>query len=80
MKLTEKKLGREKALGMADMDEDGKEVVIIDPRQCSKERLDTIIHEFLHLVCPTWSEKKVIRESAKLKGMMWKDGWRKVAK
>lgn len=80
MKLTEKKLGREQALGMADIDEEGKELVIVDPRQPSKERLDTIIHEALHHICPGWTEKKVIRESKKIRGILWRDGWRRISK
>lgn len=80
MKLCEKKLGREKALGMADTDSDGRQVVLVDPRQPSRERLDTLLHEGLHHLCPGWSEGKVRRAANRLRALLWKDGWRRIEK
>ena len=43
-----KKLGRERVLGLADLDEN---TIIIDPRQPSKELMGTLVHEFcIHLL------------------------------
>jgi hypothetical protein len=78
MKLREKKLGREKALGLATSDDDGKPEVIIDPRQDSRERMDTVIHEGLHHICPDWSESKITKAAKKLAALLWNDRFRRV--
>lgn len=78
MKTVEKKLGRQRALGLADTDESGKGIIVVDPRQPSKERLDTLIHEALHHIRPDWSEKYVAKTSRKIARIIWKDRWRRV--
>ena len=56
------KLGRERVLGLADLDT---HEIIVDPRQPSKELLGTLLHECIHLLAddlgnPDWPEERVI--------------------
>jgi len=75
VEIIERKLGREKALGQAWDD-----LVEIDPRQCSKEYLDTAIHELLHIAQPELSESKVVRVSRLISSKLWKLGFRRIHK
>ena len=68
--LKERKLGREKAMGLADFNSNSIE---IDPRQNGKELIDTLLHERLHLLFPDWSEKKVASTSKKLSAFLWRN-------
>jgi hypothetical protein len=77
IKLVERKLGREKALGLAHHSEDMIEICI---NQSSKERLDTVIHEILHLLNPNMPEKLVNSYSNRISKVLWKDNWRKITK
>lgn len=72
-KIVDRKLGRERALGQCDG-----EVVEIDPRQCARERMDTLIHETIHLALPAVSEPQVRRAAGLLARALWKDRWRRV--
>lgn len=74
-KVIVRKLGRQKAFGMAD---DKKQIILIDPRQRSKAYLGTLIHEKLHLLFPDWSETKVAKTERELKNFLWENGYRKV--
>ncbi len=56
IKVVERPLGREKALGLAWV---GENKIEIDGRLKSKEYLNTLIHEMLHIYNPTWSETRV---------------------
>lgn len=78
MRTVEKKLGRQRALGLADIDEAGKDIIVVDPRQSSKERLDTLIHEALHHIRPEWDEAYVAKTSRKITNVIWRDRWRRV--
>lgn len=73
VEIIERKLGREKALGQAWDD-----LVEIDPRQCSKEYLDTAIHELLHIAQPELSESRIIRVSRLISSKLWKLGFRRI--
>lgn len=73
--IIERKLGREKALGQAYQ---GMNVVEIDPRQDERERMDTLIHELLHLMCPKWEEKKVEKRANWLCKHLWRQGYRRM--
>ena len=75
VKIIERKLGRERALGQAWDD-----LVEIDPRQDSKEYLDTAIHELLHVAQPDLSETSVIRVSRLISSALWKLGFRRIHK
>lgn len=74
--MQERKLGREKALGIAWRH--GK-LIEIHPGQNQKERIDTILHEALHIICPDWSERKVAATAKQLTKLLWKDGYRRLA-
>lgn len=75
MKVIVRKLGREKALGLADTEN---KIIEIDPRQSGKTLLDTEIHEFLHIRHPDWTEGKVTREASAMARFLWKLKYRKV--
>lgn len=71
----ERRLGREKAFGQAYM---GLDIIEVDPRQDERERLDTIIHELLHLLLPGWSEREVIRGARWISQNLWREKYRRV--
>lgn len=75
MKVIVRKLGREKAVGLADTD---KKIIEIDPRQKSKSYLDTMIHEALHIAFPELSENQVKKSSKVIRDFLWNHGYRKV--
>ena len=75
VRIREKRLGRERALGQAWH---GENVVEIDPRQCESERLDTLIHELLHLMEPEWSEERVVEVAGWLSKILWRQKYRRV--
>jgi hypothetical protein len=77
VRIREKRLGRERALGQAWH---GENVVEIDPRQRESERLDTLIHELLHLMEPEWSEERVVEVAGWLSRILWRQGYRRVRK
>lgn len=83
-KVIEKKLGRNQAVGLAFNDKnDPKEKkqfgeIHIDPRQTSLDYFDTLIHEKLHMMHPSWSEKKVATEATQLAKFLWRNKFRKV--
>lgn len=74
-RIVERKLGRERALGQCDG-----ETVEIDPRQCSRERLDTLMHETIHYAIPDASEPQVRRAANLLSRALWRDRWRRIEK
>jgi hypothetical protein len=74
-RIRERKLGRERALGMTT---EGIPEIIIDPRQSSKERLDTTVHEALHQADPTMAERDVARIARLVARVLWRDKWRRV--
>ena len=75
-KVIERKLGRERAFGQAHSDG----LIELDPRQSSKEYLDTAIHEGLHLLAPDWTERQVAVGARKLSSLLWALGFRRVRK
>lgn len=70
--ITYKKLGREKAYGLADDFE-----VVIDSRLKGKKHLEILIHECLHYLYPKASEEEVIEKSIKLTKTLWHEGYRR---
>ena len=73
IKLIYKKLGREKAHGIAESDG----VVYLDPRLKGKKALEIVLHECLHILNPLDDEKTIIRKSVTLTKILWKEGYRK---
>jgi hypothetical protein len=52
----------------------------IDPRQYSKEYLNTLIHEMLHCFLPDLSEKSIIKMSDIMTSEIWKKNYRRLSK
>lgn len=77
IKVIDKKLGREHALGQAWR---GHNTIEIDPRQDSKERLGTLIHEVIHILYPELTEEEVLFAERTLAAVVWKQGYRRIQK
>ena len=75
IKVIDKKLGRQHAVGQAYSDA---RVIEIDPRQRSKAYLDTLIHELLHVYNPDWSETKVTKTANEMTEIIWKKNYRRI--
>jgi len=77
-----RKLQRERAKGEAFVfgmaDPDG--IIEVDPRQGPKERMDTLIHESLHLSFPDAKERDIVGASRCAAHVLWRDGYRRVEK
>lgn len=68
-KVTERKLGRERADGLYHSDG----LIEIDPRLKGKNRLDTLIHEHLHHYFPEMSEDRVEKIATGMANTLWKN-------
>lgn len=68
-KVIERKLGRERALGMCYSDG----LIEIDERIKGKLRLDTLIHEYLHHKSPKMREKAVNSLASSLADFLWQN-------
>lgn len=73
-KVVERPLGRERARGQAIALYN---LIEIDPRQTERARLNTLIHEALHLGDWGLSETKVIKLSGKVASVLWAQGYRR---
>lgn len=73
--ILERKLGRQRAAGQHMF---GTRVIEIDPRQSSRERMDTVVHEALHYAREDMDEDEVVRVSRIISGALWKDRYRRV--
>lgn len=76
VKVVTAKLGRHRCIGLA-IEKNGKQTIIVDPRQPEKEMLNTLIHEALHLVDFDIPEAKVIRLANKAADVVWSQGYRR---
>ena len=76
VKVVVAKLGRQRCIGLA-IEEDGKQTIVVDPRQPEKERLNTLIHEAIHLADFDIPEAKVIRLANKAADVVWRQGYRR---
>ena len=52
-------------------------VVSIDPRQPEDEMIDTMVHEFLHVACPSMPEDKVATAATLIADNLWLQGYRR---
>jgi len=52
----------------------------IDPRQDSKEYLNTLTHEMLHCILPDLSEKSITKMANIITDEIWKKRYRRIAK
>ena len=73
--ILERKLGRQRAAGQHVF---GTEVIEVDPRQTSRERMDTVVHEALHYARPEMDEQEVIRVAHIIAGALWRDRYRRL--
>ena len=74
IKIIYRKLGREKAHGMASSDG----IVDLDERLKGKKHLEILIHEVLHLLYPRNSENTIVKNSVTLTRILWKEGYRRI--
>lgn len=77
LKVVERKLGREEALGLC-WKKTG--LVEIDPRLDSKAYLDTLIHEMLHLYFPEEEEWRIAKVATKMANALWFRQYRRLQK
>ena len=76
LKVTERKLGKERAWGLYYF---GEAKIEIDPRQTPKKYFNTFVHECLHHALPSASESKVYRMAGTLTDALWRANFRKVS-
>ena len=69
LKVTERKLGREGALGQIWIDENHIE---IDPRLKGETKFKIMLHEFLHKAFPEMEEKDILHGERIVGNGMWK--------
>lgn len=72
IRVVEKKLGRNKAIGMATLSG-----IWIDPRQSPREYIDTLVHESMHLAFPHFDEELITVSSSFIATILWQQGYRK---
>jgi hypothetical protein len=75
IRVVERKLGKNKCVGVFWPH---RNLVEIDPRQSSKEYLNTLVHELLHAACPEMTEEGVIRVANLVARHLWKQKYRKI--
>lgn len=75
IKVIEKKLGRQSAMGIAYTDTG---LIHVDPRQTSRQYLDTLIHEMLHVYNPEWSESRVSKTANEMTEILWAKDFRRI--
>ncbi len=75
--ITERKLGRHKALGLFYP---GCEKIEIDPTLLSRKYLYVLVHELLHMAFPDLSEEGVIRSAKVVAKGVWQQGYRRLQK
>lgn len=74
IKIIYRKLGKEQAYGISSSDG----VIEIDERLKGRKMLEVLLHELLHCINPTDSEKTIISKSVTLTKVLWKEGYRKI--
>lgn len=77
IKVTERKLGRERAVGLAWI---GENFIEIDSRLKGRARLAALIHEVAHLAFPDASETKILGFDRQLSKVLWDHGFRRIDK
>ena len=77
LKITERKLGREKAYGQCWK---GDYLIEMDERLRAKHYLSVLVHELLHHVFPWMSETMVTRAAPKIAKGIWQQQYRRLAK
>jgi hypothetical protein len=72
--LEERKLGREGAYGLCYHGDK----IVVDPTFNSRQRLNTLIHEALHFLCPEFDEKMVLSLANAIEKVLWDDRYRRI--
>lgn len=77
IKVVERKLGREKAWGLAYC---GSNTIEIDSRlrKTPKRRLAVLCHEISHIIWPSASEEEIERAGEMLGRTLWREKYRRV--
>lgn len=75
IRVRERKLGRERAVGLAWQ---GLDLIEIDPRQRARAYLNTLVHELLHVIFPQASERKVGRAACAMTRKLWEARFRRL--
>lgn len=75
-KVIHRKLGKERAMGLAYCD-NGE--IHIDERLNGKEHLEICIHEMEHILNPKWAEIKVQGHATEIDRVLWEIGYRRVS-
>ena len=68
-KVIELKLGRRKATGLMEYEEN---TIYVDPRVTGKEKVELWFHEFEHWIHPEYTEEQVLEESKLRADFFWK--------
>ena len=76
-KVTIRKLGKEKSWGLAHL---GSNEIELDERLKGYRFLLYLLHEFMHIRHPEWSETMVRKESSKMATLLWQQNFRKIEK
>jgi hypothetical protein len=77
LRVKQRKLGREKALGLYYH---GRALIEVDPRQKSRVMLDTLIHETLYHLLPVKGERWIRKAASTITRVLWDQDYRKVAR
>lgn len=77
MQVIRRKLGRERAWGMA---ETSANKIWLDERLRGKRRLEVTVHELMHLLYPEESEENVDHAGKLISRILWREGWRAIEK
>ena len=77
IRVTERKLGKHRAVGLAHVDD---KLIEVDPRQNARDYLDTLVHELLHIIGPSkhWSEDTVKKVANIITLHLWRAGFRRI--
>lgn len=75
IKVKYRKLGKEKAVGLAHC---GDSCIEVDVRLKGKKQLEVIIHESLHILFPHAEEEEIEKKSTLLTNLLWNEKFRKI--
>lgn len=73
-KIVVRKLGKEKSWGLAHADN----LIELDSSLRGYRYLLYLIHEYMHIRYPDWSETKVRKESSVFARLIWKQMFRRI--
>ena len=77
VRVIHRKLGRERAWGMAETADN---TIWLDTRLRGKRRLEVTVHELMHLLYPNETEENVEHSGKLISRILWREGWRAIEK